>query len=93
MEGLILAACLSGSGEACSSGLNSYIKYNKLDQRAQIIEQNIKKKYKAAHFTGVVLATAANRKWNFVIYSNFWFQGDYNDLQNSQNMVVYKLSF
>lgn len=92
LEGLVVAACFAGNTEACNSSLTGYVKYNKLDERAQVIEENVKKKYPAVHFTGVTLGTVAYKKYNFLLCKNTWLQLDYSTSEKISK-IVYKIEF
>ena len=93
LESLIVSACFYGNQNACQSGLSEYAKYYKLDKQAEIIGENIKKKYPAVHFVGVVAGGAVQKKANFLIYGPFWYQGDFTDNNNIKNMVLIKWGF
>lgn len=95
LEGLIIAGCL-GPGthnESCTAGLNGYVKHYKLDEKAQTVEHNIKKKYPGLHFSGTVIATTIHRKYAFLIYKNIWYNGDYSNLKEPVNKIIYKYEF
>lgn len=93
LEWLIAASCAYGTNDSCLAGLDQYVKYNKLDKQAAIVEDNVKKKYPAVHLTGTIIGTAVQRKYNFLIYRNFWYNGDYTDIKNLKNMVVFKITY
>lgn len=93
MEALVTVSCTFGNGESCLAGMNEYVKYNKLDTKAQVIEENVKKKYPSLHFAGMVLGTAVRRKYKFLIYRNIWYDGDYSDINNPKSIVIYKYNF
>jgi len=93
MEGLVVAACFAGNNEACSTSLTEYAKFHKLDVQAQVVEQNIKKRYPAAHFMGTTAAMIVHRQYNFMLYRNIWYNGDYMNTQNPTNKIVYKYEF
>ncbi len=92
-EALIAASCAYGNNDSCLAGLDKYVKENKLDEKAQVIEQNVKKKYPALHLTGTIIGTAVQRRYNFLIYKNFWYNGDYTDNNNIKNMIVFKITY
>jgi hypothetical protein len=75
LEGLVAASCAWGNTEACMAGIDSYAKYNGLDKRAELLEHNIKTKYPAAHFMGATVALIAQKKYTFMIYRNWWYEG------------------
>lgn len=93
LESLVVAACFAGNTEACNSSLTGYVKYNKLDERAQVIEENVKKKYPAVHFTGVTLGTIAYKKYNAMLYRGIWYQGDFTNSNDIKSMIVFKYSY
>ena len=93
LEVLVAGSCFYGNGEACNSSLNSYVKYNKIDERAQHLEEDIKKTYPSVHLMGSIIGTAIQRKYNFMIHKGFWYQGDYSDIKSPTNMILYKYSF
>ncbi len=93
LEGLVATACFYGNSDACNSSLNGYVKYNKLDEQAQVIENNVKKKYPAIHFTGMTIGTIAYKKYNAMLYRGIWYQGDFSNSNDIKNIIVYKYSF
>lgn len=93
LEGLIAAACFAGNSDACNSSLTAYVKYHKLDEQAQVIEHNVKKKYPAIHFTAFTIGTIAYRKYNTMLYRNIWYQGDFSNSNDIKNMIVFKYSY
>lgn len=93
LEAIVAATCFYGNSDACNSSLTGYVKYNKLDQQAEIVEQNIKKKYPTIHFTGMTLGTLVYKKYNAMLYNNIWYQGDFSNSNDIKNMIVYKYSF
>lgn len=92
-EGLVAAACIYGNNDACISSLTGYAKHYKLDEQAQAIEKNVKKKYPIVHMTGVAAGVVIQKKYNVLIYRNLWLELDVSDFNNKRSMVVYKYSF
>lgn len=92
-EALVAASCSYGNSDACNASLTGYAKFYKLDERAQVIEQNVKKKYPAIHFTGVVLGSAVQRKYQVMLYRNVWLIADYSDIGKGQTIVQYRYSY
>ena len=90
MEAIVSISCAYGNNESCMAGLDKYVKYNKLDTQAQIIEENVKKKYPSLHLTGTILSVASQKKYNFMIYRDIWYNGDYSDNNNQKNMIIFK---
>ena len=93
LESIVVAACFAGNNDSCNSGLQGYVKHYKLDEQAQVVEQNIKKQYPSMHFGAVVAGTLAYKKYNTLLYRNIWYQGDFTNPNNYSNMVIYKYNF
>ena len=93
MEGIITISCLYGNNDSCLAGLDKYVKYNNLDKQAEIVENNVKKKYPGLHLSGTIIGTAIQRRYNFMIYKNVWYNGDYSDSNNLKNMIIFKYSY
>jgi hypothetical protein len=93
LEGLVAAACTWGNSDACNAGLSSYVKVNKLDERAQTIEQNFKKQHAGLHLTFTTLGIAVQNKYKLMIYRDFWVEADYSDKQNQKTLILYKKGF
>lgn len=93
LESLVMLGCLYGSTDSCSSGLASYVKHTKLDEKSVIVAKQFKQRYPGLHFVAVVTATVAQKKYNALIYHNVWFEGDYSDNNDSRSRVVFKYTF
>lgn len=93
LELLITGACLQGNSDSCSAGLNGYVKYYKLDDRAQEVEQKIKRRYPAIHLMGFMAGSAVHKKFNGMLYKNIWLSGDYTDSKDPRSIIYYKFSF
>lgn len=93
LEGVVAAACFYGNGEACNSSLHGYVKHHKLDERAQVIEQNVKRRYPGAHFMAMTAGTIVHKKYNFMLYRNIWYNGDLSNPNDIKNMLIFKYSY
>lgn len=93
LETLVSVSCLYGNNESCHSGLQEYVKYYGFDKKAEYIGKNVEKKYPTAHFMGIVAFSAANKKYNAILYRNFGFNGDYSDNKDQRSSLIYKYEF
>lgn len=93
LEGLVALGCAYGNYDSCMAGLDSYAKYNGLDKRAEELDHNIQLKYPAAHFMGATGALIVQKKYTFMIYRNFWYEGNASNPNDIKNTIVFKYQF
>lgn len=85
--------CIQGNSNACNSGLQAYVKYYKFDDKLEVIGNNIKRKWPAAEYMGVIAATGIKKQYQGIVWRNIGYSGDYTNPNNVKNSIYYKYSF
>lgn len=93
LETIVVAACFYGNNEACLSSLDSYTKYTKLDIAAEKLDKKIKEKHPTLHFWGATLGIATQKKYNFRLYRNIWYTGDFSNNTDIKNVLSWKYTY
>lgn len=78
VEALLLIACLHGNEQSCLTSAQAYYKYSNLEQITQHIETNIREQHKVIYYTGLVVASATERKATIPLVYNFSLSSDLN---------------
>lgn len=94
LEFLLAFTCwFSNSQEACYKAGEAYYHYEKLDEIANRINEEVKNKYPPVFFTTILLSSYEKRKLNVPVYKGTYFGWEFPDREEPRLNVGWELGF
>lgn len=93
MESIIAANCYWGDNDGCQNSLQAYVKYTHIDEKSQVITDEIKKEFPAIYVAGILVGAGVQRKYKTMITGNIGLELDVVDTNNPKETVFWKYSF
>lgn len=93
LESMVIAGCYWGNADGCQTAGQAYLKQTKMDRQIDVINENLKKKYKPVYYLGMAGASLVQKRYTGNIYHNLDGAVDFKDTDNKIFTLIYKFTF